>query len=45
MSDRTLAAEVIRHTVCSRFHHLFVIDSMGKILRVISTCDVLRHLL
>lgn len=38
------AAEVVRDMLRSRVHHLFVTDAAGKIVGVISTCDVLRHL-
>jgi CBS-domain-containing membrane protein len=38
------AAAVVRDMLRSRVHHLFVTDEAGKIVGVISTCDVLRHL-
>jgi predicted transcriptional regulator len=38
------AAEVVRDMLRSRVHHLFVTDDAGKIVGVISTCDVLRRL-
>ena len=38
------AAEVVRDLVRTNVHHLFVTDDAGKIVGVISTCDVLRHL-
>ena len=41
---RTPAADVVRDMLRSRVHHLFVTDDAGKIVGVISTCDVLRHL-
>ena len=40
----TLAAEVIRDMLRSKVHHLFVIDPDGRIMGVVSACDVLRHL-
>jgi CBS-domain-containing membrane protein len=41
---RTPAAEVVADMVRSHCHHLFVTDAMGKIVGVVSACDVLRHL-
>ena len=41
---RTPAADVVRDMLRSRVHHLFVTDDAGKIIGVISACDVLRHL-
>jgi CBS-domain-containing membrane protein len=38
------AGEVVRDLVRTKVHHLFVTDAAGKIVGVISTCDVLRHL-
>lgn len=38
------AADVVRDMLQSRVHHLFVTDDKGKIIGVISACDVLRHL-
>ena len=40
----TPAADVIADMVRSRCHHLFVTDRAGKIVGVVSACDVLRHL-
>jgi CBS domain-containing protein len=40
----TPAADVVRDMLRSRVHHLFVTDDAGKIIGVISACDVLRHL-
>jgi len=40
----TPAADVVRDMLRSRVHHLFVTDDAGKMVGVISTCDVLRHL-
>jgi predicted transcriptional regulator len=41
---RVPAPEVVRDMLQSRVHHLFVTDDTGRIVGVISTCDVLRHL-
>ena len=38
------AAAVVADMLRSRVHHLFVTDDGGKIVGVISTCDVLRRL-
>ena len=38
------AAAVVADLVRTKVHHLFVTDAAGKIVGVISTCDVLRHL-
>ena len=38
------AAAVVADLVRTKVHHLFVTDDAGKIVGVISTCDVLRHL-
>jgi CBS-domain-containing membrane protein len=38
------AADVVRDMLRSRVHHLFVTDDGGRIVGVISACDVLRHL-
>ena len=38
------AGAVVADMVRSRVHHLFVTDDDGKIVGVISTCDVLRRL-
>jgi CBS-domain-containing membrane protein len=41
---RAPAADVVRDMLRSRVHHLFVTDDAGRIVGVISACDVLRHL-
>jgi len=41
---RTPAADVVRDMVRSRVHHLFVTDDAGRIVGVVSACDVLHHL-
>src|SRR5262245_63864687 len=40
----TPAAEVVADMIRSRCHHLFVTDGAGRIVGVVSACDVLRHL-
>jgi CBS-domain-containing membrane protein len=40
----TPAADVVADMVRSRVHHLFVTDAAGKIVGVVSACDVLRRL-
>jgi CBS-domain-containing membrane protein len=40
----TPAGAVVADLVRTKVHHLFVTDDGGKIVGVISTCDVLRHL-
>jgi CBS-domain-containing membrane protein len=40
----TPAGAVVADMVRSRVHHLFVTDGAGKIVGVVSACDVLRRL-
>lgn len=40
----TPASLVIQDMLRSKVHHLFVTDADGRILGVVSACDVLRHL-
>jgi CBS-domain-containing membrane protein len=44
VTPQTPAAEVIQDMLRSKVHHLFVIDADGRIMGVVSACDVLRHL-
>jgi predicted transcriptional regulator len=44
VTPQTTAADVVQDMLRSKVHHLFVIDSDGRIMGVVSTCDVLRHL-
>jgi len=44
VTPKTPAVDVIRDMLRSKVHHLFVIDTDGKITGVISASDVLRHL-
>jgi CBS-domain-containing membrane protein len=44
VSADTSAAEVVNSLLEFRVHHLFVVDSQGVLIGVISTLDVLRHL-
>jgi predicted transcriptional regulator len=41
---RTPAVDVVRDMLRSHVHHLFVTNEAGRIVGVISACDVLRHL-
>ena len=40
----TPAAEVVREMVALKVHRLFVVDSAGVLVGVISALDILRHL-
>lgn len=44
VSFETSAAEVVNSLLEYGIHHLFVVDSQGVLVGVISTLDVLRHL-
>jgi len=44
VTPETPAVDVIHDMLRSKVHHLFVIDADGKIVGVISACDVLQHL-
>ena len=44
VSLETSAAEVVNNLLEYGIHHLFVVDSQGVLVGVISTLDVLRHL-
>ena len=44
VAETTPAAAVVRDMVQAHVHHLFVTDEPGRIVGVISTCDVLCHL-
>jgi CBS domain-containing protein len=44
VTPQTPAADVIQDMLRSKVHHLFVIDAGGRIMGVVSACDVLRHL-
>jgi len=44
VSSETSAAEVVKSLSAYRVHRLFVVDSQGVLIGVISTLDVLQHL-
>jgi CBS domain-containing protein len=44
VAAETSAAEVVKSMLEYRVHHIFVVDSQGVLIGVISTLDVLRHL-
>jgi CBS domain-containing protein len=44
VSPETSAAEVVRELLAFKVHRLFVVDTDGVLVGVISTFDVLRHL-
>jgi CBS-domain-containing membrane protein len=44
VTPKTPAVDVIQDMLRSKVHHLFVIDPDGRIMGVVSACDVLQHL-
>src|SRR5262245_8187156 len=44
VTPQTPAVDVIQDMIRSKVHHLFVIDPDGRIIGVVSMCDVLQHL-
>ena len=44
VTPETPASEVVQDMLRSKVHHLFVADPDGRIMGVVSTCDVLHHL-